>query len=63
MGEVGFYARQLGITPEDALEAIYTDPEALRDRLRERFPSGQTPLLELDSAPNSDSATDPEREI
>jgi len=49
MAEVGFYARRLGLTPEEALEAIYTDPDSLRDRLRASFPDARTPLLDLDS--------------
>lgn len=48
MAEVAFYARQLGMSAEAMLEAIYTDPQAIADRLGDRFPDQPSPLLQLD---------------
>ncbi len=48
MSEVGFYAKQLGMSSEAMLEAIYTDPKTIADRLRDRFPDQPSPLLQLD---------------
>jgi len=50
MSEVAFYARRLEMSPEAMLEAIYTDPQAIADQLRDRFPDQPSPLLRLDEA-------------
>lgn len=54
MREVGFYAQHLEMTPEQLLEAIYTDGAAVRSRLQMVFGIDQIPVLmdadEFDSA-------------
>lgn len=47
MAEVMFYARHLDLSPDDLLEAIYTNPEVIASRLRDRFPAPPSPLLQL----------------
>ncbi|MGB0562629.1 MAG: hypothetical protein ACPGVO_12630 [Spirulinaceae cyanobacterium] len=52
MQEVGFYARHLGMTPEELLEAIYTDGAAVRSRLQAVFGTDQIPvLMDADESP------------
>ena len=48
MGEVRFYARQLGISPEEMLEEIYTNPDAVADQLRAQMTQFST-LLDLET--------------
>ena len=58
MGEVRFYARQLGIEPEEMLEEIYTNPDAVADQLRAQSMQSST-LLDLETnehSPPSDLA-------
>lgn len=45
MNEVGFYARQLGMTPSELLELIYTDGVAARAQLQAVFEAGELPIL------------------
>jgi len=38
MSEVSFYAKRLGLSTDDLLEAIYTEPKAVQDLFAVRFP-------------------------
>ncbi|NEO83132.1 MAG: hypothetical protein F6J87_02560 [Spirulina sp. SIO3F2] len=53
--EVSFYARHLGMTPEELLELIYTDGEVARSRFAAVFGPGDAPIL-MDADESADSA-------
>jgi hypothetical protein len=45
MQELRFYARHLGLTAEELLELIYTEPETATERIHATFGDGRDRLL------------------
>jgi hypothetical protein len=49
MSEVGFYARRLGMSPDELMELIYTQPEVVDRKIQEVLGIKPSDVFESDS--------------